>query len=226
MSKRVLLGILSSLVVVAIAFMALAGDQPQTPPKSPAKGAEKSIGATESMGKATLGPIDKGSEISVKISGPGAVDASTIKVGEKVSIDLYFSNSKPRKAFTTGFKLSSPDIKTLEHPADPGMGVNETGDIKGHNGWNDNSVWDLKGLLVNKGDWDGTLPDYVGIGGVAVKQRFQPQASTKQVSFDLVVPEAGTLVVDSVFFPPGGYWKFSDNDRPAWGGPYTFKVVK
>ena len=164
--------------------------------------------------------------ISLKVSGPGAVNDSTIKVGEKVSVDLYFSNDKPRKAFTTGFKLSSPDIKTVEHPTDSGMGVNDNGDIKGHNGWNDNSVWDLKGLLVNKGDWDGTLPDYVGLGGVAVKQRFNPQLSTKQISFDLVVPEAGTLIVDSVFFPPGGFWKFSDNEKPAWKGPYKFKVVK
>lgn len=170
--------------------------------------------------------IAKDAEIALKLSGPGAVNDSTIKAGQKVSVDLYFSNDKPRKAFTAGLQISSPDIKTIIHPSDSGKGVNETGDIKGYNGWQDNSVWDLKGILVNKGDWDGTLPDYCGLGGVAVKQRFNPQPSTKQISLDLIVPEPGTLIIDSIFFPPGGYWKYADGEKPIWNGPYKYKVVK
>jgi hypothetical protein len=208
--KRTLLWLLAALVMVV--GLAYAADPVK--PKAP-----------KGMGKPPM-TVAKGAEIAIKLSGPGAVNDSTIKVGQKVSVDLYFSNDKERKAFTAGFKISSPDIKTVVHPADSGKGVNETGDIKGYNGWQDNSVWDLKGILVNKGDWDGNLPDYVGLGGVAVKQRFNAQPSTKQIGLDLIVPEPGTLIVDSVFFPPGGYWKFADGEMPIWKGPYKFMVVK
>jgi hypothetical protein len=171
--------------------------------------------------------------ITVKPSGPGAVNDSTLKAGEPVSLDVYFTNHIKRKGFTIGFKFYSDDIKKVVHIADSGAGLNPLGDIKGHNGWDDKSVWDLFGIKVNHTDWDGILPDTVGIGGLNVKLRYEPhKEAIKHVSFDIIVPETGTLFFDSSYFPPGGIWLYLDDDgkdtksRPDWGGPYKYTVVK
>jgi len=154
------------------------------------------------------------------------VNDSTIKAGEKVSVDVYWTNDKERRGFTVGFKFDSKDIKQIVHVADSGKGLNLLGDIKGHNGWQDKSIFDITGVLVPEIDWDGKLPDLVGFGGAVGKQRYLPHEDMKCLSFDLIVPDAGTLVVDSAFFPPGGYWKFGSGEQPEWKGPYSFHVVK
>ena len=170
--------------------------------------------------------------VSVKLSGPGAVNDSTIKAGEKVSIDVWVENDVTRAGFTLGFKMTSPDIKQIVHPADSGNGLNDRGDIKGHNGWHDASVWDIFGVMAVESDWDGALPDTVGFGGLAQKTGCVPHKSEKKLSWDVIVSTPGTLVVDSSFFPPGGKWLFSSastadsSHAPVWKGPYKFKVVK
>ncbi|NOY88347.1 MAG: hypothetical protein GXO93_03010, partial [FCB group bacterium] len=58
--------------------------------------------------------------ISVKLSGPGVVNDSTIKVGKKVSFDIYIDNDATFQGFTMGFKLTSPDIKNIIHVPDSG----------------------------------------------------------------------------------------------------------
>jgi len=137
-------------------------------------------------------------DVKIKISGPGAVDANTIKAGEKVSVDIYTATDTMRTGFTLGFALKSKDISRIIHVADSGNGLNENGDIKGYEGWNDKSVSDLK----------------------------------KTISFEIIVPEPGTLVLDSAYYPPGGKWLFSSPPRlagpssPSWDGPHTFKVIK
>jgi hypothetical protein len=187
----------------------------------------------EASSATTAAVVDKPAEVSLKVSGPGAINDSTVKAGEKFCLDVYFSNDRPHRGFTMGFKLSSPDIKTVIHPSDSGHGLNANGDLKGYNGWQDNSIWDLRGVIVStRPDWDGKLPDWFGLGGVTVKQHFMPQEAKKVLSFDLIVPTPGTLVVDSTWFPPSNSWKFADKDengqeqRPAFHGPYKFKVVK
>lgn len=165
--------------------------------------------------------------VSLGLSGPGAVNDSTIKVGEKVSIDIILENDSVYAGFTLGFSLSSPDIAEVIHVADTAGGANERGDVKGYGGFEDRSIWDLAGLFVVERDWDGKLPDLLGFGGVCVKQRYNAHEKGKRMSFDLIVPEAGTLVIDSAFFPPGGNWMYSPPaHEPDWDGPYNFKVVK
>ncbi len=219
----------SLIILVALAFALTAiwaVAQAPAPEKKPeAAQAGENIVKKVSSASAKAKVIAAGSEVTVKASGPGAINDSTIKVGEKVDIDIYFSNDKPRKGFSVGFQLSSPDIKQIQHV--PDSGFEKYPDLKGYNGWQDKSVWDLNGIMISaKSDWDGKLPDMIGLGGVTVKQRFQPQEAKKVLSINLIIPEPGTLVVDSAYYPPGGYWKYADNELPNWKGPYKFKVVK
>ena len=166
--------------------------------------------------------------ISAKISGPGALNDSTIKAGERFSIDIYMTNDTLRRGMSFGFKLTSDNIKKVIHVKDSVENVrgNENGDIRGYNGWDDKTVWDFSGLLATMTDWDGTLPDTVGFAGVVIKQRYKPHDLMKNISLDLMVNEEGILVFDSSFFPPGGKWKYDNNEKPVWSGPYKFKVVK
>jgi len=145
-------------------------------------------------------------EISMKISGPGAVNETTIKAGQKV------------KSLT---------IKTVIHPADSGHGLNARGDVKGYNGFQDKSIWDLNGVFIIDTAWTGVLPDTLGFGGIAVKSSYAPHPLQKNLSFDMIFPEAGTIVVDSSYWPPGGQWLFAlPEHHPTWKGPYKFTVVK
>jgi hypothetical protein len=166
-------------------------------------------------------------EISMKISGPGAVNETTIKVGQKVSFDVYMVNDTVWSGFSLGFQVKSPTIKSVIHPKDSGKGVNARGDIKAFNGFQDKSVWDFNGLYLIEAGWNGTLPDTIGFGGISAKSSYAPHPLQKNLSFDLVFPETGTIVVDSSFFPPGGEWIFAlPTHVPVWKGPYKFTVVK
>ena len=170
--------------------------------------------------------------ISLKLSGPGAVNDSTIKAGETVSVGILIENDTIFTGFTMGFKITSPDLSSVVHVADKGNGLNEAGDIKGFNGWQDESVWDFNGVWVRETNWDGELPDTLGFGGLAVKKNYTAHKTEKKLSFDIMVHQAGTLIIDSSFYPPGGKWLFSAPARigvslsPNWGGPYKYNVVK
>lgn len=165
-------------------------------------------------------------KVSLKISGPGAIDDTTIKVGEKFSVDLYFSNDTIRRGISVGFRIFSDDIKKIVHAPDSGNGISEQGDIKAYNGWQNKSVFDFTGIIITNNDWDGDLPDTAGFVGIVIKKRYQPHAETKCLSWDIIVPTTGTITIDSCFFPPGGDWMYDNNQLPEWGGPYTFKVVE
>lgn len=167
------------------------------------------------------------SSVSMKISGPGAVDETTIKVGEKVTFDVYIENDGEYTFLNLGFKMTSPDIKTVEHPADSGNGRNARGDVKAFNGFEDASIFDMGGLHIVEKDWDGTMPELLGFGGLCVHNKYMPHENQKNMSFDLIFTEPGTFVVDSSFFPPMGIWMFAAPKHfPEWAGPYEFKVVK
>ncbi len=180
------------------------------------------------FGVASVSAID----ISMKLSGQGAVNETTIKAGQPVSIDIIIENDTLFTGFTMGFQFTSPDLAEIVHVADTNGGLNEAGDIKGYNGWHDQSIWDLNGVFVRETDWDGKLPDMIGFGGLSVKSKYPAHKAERKLSFDVMVPEVGLLVIDSAFFPPGGKWLFSAPARigpsvsPAWGGPYKFEVVK
>jgi len=171
--------------------------------------------------------------VSMQLSGAGKVNDSTIKAGQKVSLDIYFDNEKPRMGLSLGFKISSPDksIATIVHPADSGKGLDESaGDVKGYNGFEGKGIFDLLNKPVFS-DWDGKLPDQMGFLTHVFKKTWAKQPVQKCYSIDLVVPTAGTIVIDSAFFPPGGKWILVTSaqqppDVPAWKGPYKFKVVK
>lgn len=169
--------------------------------------------------------------VSMKISGPGMVNDSTIKVGEKVSVDIYIANDTIFTGFSLGFSIKSPTIKSITHVSDSGNGLNDNGDIKGHNGWEDKSIWDFGGVFAVERDWDGELPELLGFGGLCVKKDYEPHDLAKVLSFEIIVPDTGMITIDSSFFPPGGRWMFSapppgPAGEPDWAGPYTFKAVK
>ena len=167
--------------------------------------------------------------ISAGVSGKGAVNDSTVIAGEPFSVDIFFVNDSIQRAFTIGFKMTSDNIKQVVHVVDSGKGLSTKGDIKGHNGWEDKSIWDLNGLFVVETNWDGALPDTIGFGGVCIKQAYNPHEKMRCLSWDMVVPNEGTFVVDSSFWPPSGIWIFAGDDQasraPAWGGPRKIKVV-
>ena len=163
--------------------------------------------------------------ISMKISGEGAVNDSTIALGKKVSFDIYFENEGNFKGFTLGFKLDSKDIKSTVFPEDKGNGLNELGNIKGFNGFEDKSLWDLGGVYVIDRQWDGELPDVLGFGAVSKTKPYTPHKAEKKLSFELIFNESGTIVVDSSFFPPTGKWMFAPPSvHPEWDGPYYYQV--
>ncbi len=168
--------------------------------------------------------------VSMKISGPGAVNDSTIQAGKEVSVDIYVANDTVFSGFSLGFSIKSPAIKSITHVPDSGNGLNENGDIKGYNGWEDKSIWDFAGILVVERNWDGKLPELLGFGGLCIKKDYMPHDLVKVLSLDIIVPEAGMITIDSSFFPPGGKWMFAASlgptEGPKWGGPYTFKVIK
>ncbi|MEW6413442.1 MAG: hypothetical protein AB1483_13380 [Candidatus Zixiibacteriota bacterium] len=165
--------------------------------------------------------------IALKISGPGAVNDSTIKAGEKVSFDLYFENDTVFTLINVGFKITSPDIAAVTHVADSGKGRNVMGDVKAYNGFQDNSIFDMGGLHVVETDWDGKLPELIGFGALCVQNTYQPHPMQKNISMDMIFKTPGTVVVDSAFFPPRGVWMFAaPKVSPTWPGPYKFTVVE
>ncbi len=167
-----------------------------------------------------------GTAVTLKLSGDGAINDSTIAVGKKVSVDVYVKNEGTFKGMSLGFKLESDNIKKVLHPSDSANGVNKNGDVKAYNGWQDKSVWDL-GFFIAPTDWDGVLPDLLGFGGVGMFKEYKPHENKKMLSFDLIFEEAGTITIDSAFFKPSGRWMFAEpKTPPIWDGPYTFTVKK
>lgn len=174
-----------------------------------------------------------GNGIKLALSGEGVVNDSTIKAGQPVTVEIHFENDTTRSVFTAGFAITSPDIKTITHVKNADGSMVDSSHVKGYNGFEDKSVWDMTGLKVMEIDWDGNLPELLGFGGVAIRQGMQKQDWTKQISFDIVVPSAGTIVIDSSFYPPRNPWVFATPARaggepvyPDWYGPYTIKVVE
>jgi hypothetical protein len=179
-----------------------------------------------------LGVTAMSATVKLQLSGPGKVNDSTIKAGQKVTVDVYLDNEKTRMGFSIGLKISSPDksIATIQHPADSGKGYEESnGDIKGYNGFESKAIFDLLCRPVLQ-DWDGKLPDLLGFVSMVFKKQWNVMPMQKCYSFDLIVPNAGSLRVDSSFFPPGGRWLFvsgpTDETIPKWMGPYKYTVVK
>lgn len=169
--------------------------------------------------------------ISMKLSGPGAVNDSTIQTGKNVSVDIYISNDSLYSGFSFGFAFKSPDIKKIIHVNDSLPSLNKNGDIKGHNGWEDKTIWNFGGVYAVESDWDGVMPELLGFGGLSIQQEYAPHDIQKCLSLNMMFPEPGTITIDSAFYPPGGAWMFASPaengvHQPKWGGPYTFKVVK
>lgn len=169
--------------------------------------------------------------ISLQISGEGAIDQSTIKAGKPVSVDVYWENKDDdRRGFTTGFKISSDDIKTIVHVTDSGNGENAAGDVKAYNHFGGAETWDFIGLQLVTVNWDGALPDVIGFGGLRVRNRYDAHENRKVLSWDMMVPETGEITIDSSYWPPSGIWAIVGPDgneiRPEWKGPYTFEVVE
>ncbi len=173
--------------------------------------------------------------VAMKLSGPGAVNDSTVKAGQQFSVDLYFATKQELRAISMGLKLTSPNIKTVQHVSDTAKGLSEAGDIRGWNGWNDYTNWDFLNKAVLK-NWDGNLPDTLGFVAAVAKKKYMPHEQMKVYSIGLIAPGPGTLVIDTAFYPPGGSWKAvlapaapgddKQDERPHWKGPFKVNVVK
>jgi len=123
-------------------------------------------------------------KVTLAISGPGAVNDTTIKAGEPVSVDIYWENGDDdRRGFTTGFKITSETIKNITHVADSGNGINDFGDVKAHNGWEGFSAWDFSGIRAVLIDWDGQLPDLILVD--YVRRMFTMPTTTRKFSHGL-----------------------------------------
>lgn len=178
-----------------------------------------------------VGAASSQTTISLGISGPGAVNDSTIKAGQPVSVDIYWENKDPdRRAFSTGFRIFSPTIKTIVHVPDSGKGINPAGDVKAHSGWEGTNTWDFGGIRASLVNWDGNLPDTIGFGGFRVKIQYNAHPKKKVLSWTMIVSTPGQITVDSTFFRPGGIWAVADPTGkeipPVWHGPYKFTVVQ
>jgi len=121
-----------------------------------------------------LAAVAGATSISMKLSGEGVVNDSTVKAGTPVSVDIYIENDSLFTGFSFGFTVTSPDIKNVIHVADSGNGLNKGGDIKGFNGWQDASIWNFGGVYAVERDWDGSLPDMIGFGGLCIQQEYSP----------------------------------------------------
>jgi hypothetical protein len=180
-----------------------------------------------------LSSIGMATSIKMKLSGPGRVNDSTIKAGQKVGFDIYVTNDTTHLGLSAGFKFTSPDnsIKMIVHSVDSGKGMDGSkGDVIGFNGFGDRSMFDLVNQVVLS-DWDGKLPDLMGFFTCGFKKNWPPMPETKAYTIEMIVPTPGILKVDSAFYPPGGSWivttmKTALPSTPSWGGPYKFKVVK
>ena len=181
---------------------------------------------------AVVAPATFAIDITMKIEGPGAINDTTIKAGEPVTFELYWANDiDDLRGFATGFTIVSKTIEKIVHVKDTLGGLTPLGDIKGYNGWENSSKWNFNGVMVRQSDWDGVLPDTIGFAGlVSSKDNYNKHEKMKVISWEMIVPEPGTIVVDSAFYPPGGVWEVAvgngEPTRPTWDGPHKFKVVK
>ena len=57
-----------------------------------------------------VGGVAVASSVKVKISGPGAVNDTTIQAGKPVSFDVYMANDNKYTCFTLGFEMTSEDV--------------------------------------------------------------------------------------------------------------------
>lgn len=175
--------------------------------------------------------------ISMKLSGPGVVNDSTVKAGQKVSLDIYSENNEEWQGITFTFKMTSPTIKKVEFPSDS-TGINERGNVHGFNGWQDKSIWDLF-VKVPEYELNGELPEVFGVGAAVVKNKYKSHPKQKILSFDVRFTETGAVIIDSTSIPGNGgsVWKVARSPRVTpvgkesqepvkWNGPVRFKVVK
>ena len=166
-------------------------------------------------------------EIDLALSGKGVINDSTVTAGEPFTVDLLFTNDGNFKAFSFGISFKSDNITSVIHPQDTAGGLNKNGDVKGHDGWEDRSLWDLGGVYVVEHNWDNKLPELLGFGGVSTVTTYDPHEKTKKLSVDLQVDEVGVLVIDSSFFSPSGKWLFvPPQTPPVWSGPFKIHFSK
>lgn len=175
--------------------------------------------------------------ISMKLSGPGVVNDSTVKAGQKVSLDIYSENNEEWGGISFTFKMTSPTIKKVEFPSDS-TAINERGNAHGFNGWQDKSIWDMF-VKFPEYEVNGQLPEVFGVGALVVKNKYKPHPKQKILSYDVRFTEAGSVTIDSTSIPGSGgsLWKVARSPRVTpvgkesqepvkWTGPVRFKVVK
>lgn len=85
--------------------------------------------------------------------------------------------------------------------------------------------------------FDGTSPEMLGVAGFNFFKEGLPSGLTVADYVTITTstfPKAeydgvgNQLCIDSAFYPPGGYWLWSDSDpkdrEPFWGGPYCWTI--
>ncbi|MBU8934825.1 MAG: T9SS type A sorting domain-containing protein [candidate division Zixibacteria bacterium] len=159
--------------------------------------------------------------ITIEKSGPGAAPGDSIYSGAEVRFDVRLHNNSGGNidGMTNGFIMYSPDGAAWAPPVttlDSGFVI----------------AFDLD-RGINEFSVDGMGADTIGIWGVKLHGSGLPNGydgiiATMSTSVD--TSQVGkTLCIDSVFFPPSGYWLWAidggTNYHPSWGGPYCYPII-
>ena len=138
----------------------------------------------------------------------------TLRVGVPTNLDIYIENDYVLGGMSLGFKVWSPDGAFWRWNDVGGLG-----DITGcvttvlSSRLGDGSVFDLTGFLVTEDDVDGTSPDIIMCGGVALSAGLPTGPLEHMYSMQFIPracdwPDIRTICIDSAFVPPSGAFVF------------------
>ncbi len=161
--------------------------------------------------------------VTISTSGPGGTSGDSVYANQNINFNIVFQNDQPVdiKGFTNGFKLYSPESATWAIP----VGTPDLDLI---------NLFDF-GTYVNGYSLDGVGTDTLGFGGLAIYGNGMTVGYNDiigSISTSFENSQIGkTICIDTCFFPPSGYWVWSDqsgltNYTPSWGGPYCYTIVE
>lgn len=160
----------------------------------------------------------------VGLNGP-----SGLNTNQQITFYLRLTNNGiyPMKGITNGYRVYSPNGATW----DTTVGNNNLGTIG-------SSEFDL-GWFVSKFGLTGSGADTLGFGGAKITGTglpagFDDTGYTITIGPLLAQDHGKTICIDSCFYPPSGFWKWSGGkvggvyigERvPEWTGPHCYTIV-
>ncbi|MCK5124858.1 MAG: hypothetical protein KAR42_01240 [candidate division Zixibacteria bacterium] len=163
--------------------------------------------------------------VDITVTGPGVWNADTLYTDYPVEIQISIENDFVLGGIGLGFNLYNPEGGvSLSYPAQvDGFGYYEAVTVNpASRMYPTASVWDLGNLIVSDTGLDmanaglnGTLPDTVNIGGVALSGGLPIGAMEHMLSLYFIATGPGvgvfeTLCMDSTFIPTAAPFVFID----------------